>query len=381
MTPFHYHNPTSIEFGPGKENRIGEWLRKDGIGKVLLVYGEGSIKRNGLYERVIRSLQSFHIEYDELGGVISNPLLAKVYEGIEQARSSETQAVLAVGGGSVIDTAKAVAAGAMYEGDIWECFLGESEIMSSLPVYTIVTLAAAASEMNGNSVITNETTRQKYSIGSPLLNPRLSIINPELMQSVNKAYLAYSASDIIAHAIETYFTATDHPSFQSRLVESIVKSVIELTERLIEHPEDYHARAEFAWVSSQALNGLTTSGTGGGSWPNHMIEHALSALFNIPHGAGLSIVVPAWMGWYKEKNKAQFERFAKEVFGKESAEEGITMLKRWYGSIGTPITLAQANIPRDRIPEIAQNAQALAVVWGMGELYSVEDIIHILERA
>jgi alcohol dehydrogenase YqhD (iron-dependent ADH family) len=269
----------------------------------------------------------------------------------------------------------------LYEGDVWDLFLGQTEVSQALEVYTIVTLAAAASEMNGNSVITNETTKQKYSIGSKFLNPKLSIVNPELMMSVSKEYLAYSASDIIAHALETYFTATDHPHFQSRLVESIVKSVIELTDRLIENPNDYDARAEFAWVSSQALNGLTTSGTGGGNWPNHMIEHSLSALFNIPHGAGLSIVVPAWMNWYQEKNKGQFERFAKEVFGKNSAQEGIGMLKRWYSTIGTPITLAQANIPKETIPDIAQNAYELGVVWGMGDIYSIKDIKAILENA
>lgn len=381
MTPFSYHNPTRIEFGPAKEERIGSWLSEEGIGRVLLVYGTGSIRRSGLYDRVVKSLREAGIDYAELGGIVSNPLLSHVYEGIGLARTFGAQAVLGVGGGSVIDTAKAIAAGTVYEGDIWECYLGKAQIQGALPLYTIVTLAAAASEMNGNSVITNEATSQKYSIGSKLLNPRLSIVNPELMMSVSKEYLAYSASDIIAHAIETYFTATDHPRFQSRLVESIVKSVIELTDRLIEHPGDYEARAEFAWVSSQALNGLTTSGTGGGNFPNHMIEHALSALFNIPHGAGLSIVMPAWMGWYQEKNKAQFERFAREVFGKNSAEEGITALKRWLGSIGTPITLAQANISRERIGEIASNAHELAVVWGMGEIYSVEDIAQILERA
>lgn len=381
MTPFSYHNPTRIEFGPDKENHIGTWLKEDGIMRVMVVYGTGSIQSSGLYDRVLHSLHSAGIEVCELSGVISNPILSKVYDGIQLSRAFKVDAILGVGGGSVIDTAKAIAAGSLYESDVWDLYLGKSEIHEALPVYTIVTLAAAASEMNGNSVITNEATAQKYSIGSKLLNPRLSVVNPELMMSVSKEYLVYSASDIIAHAIETYFTATDHPHFQSRLVESIVKSVIELTDRLIEHPEDYHARAEFAWVSSQALNGLTTSGTGGGNFPNHMIEHAISALFNIPHGAGLSIVVPAWMSWYKEKNKPQFERFAKEVFGKNTAEEGITMLKRWYGSIGTPITLAQAHIPRERIPEIAKNAHALAVIWGMGELYSVEDIIAVIERA
>jgi NADP-dependent alcohol dehydrogenase len=381
MTPFTYHNPTHIEFGPNKENQIGQWLKADGVGRVLLVYGMGSIKNNGLYDRVIESLCGEGIEYTELEGVVSNPVLSKVYEGIQTARGFNAQAVLAVGGGSVIDTAKAISAGVRYEGDVWDLFLGQTQVSSALDVYTIVTLSAAASEMNGNSVITNETTQQKYSIGSKLLNPKLSIVNPELMMSVSKEYLAYSASDIIAHALETYFTATDHPRFQSRLVESIVKSVIELTDRLLENPNDYDARAEFAWVSSQALNGLTTSGTGGGNWPNHMIEHSLSALFNIPHGAGLSIVVPAWMSWYQEKNKGQFERFAKEVFGKNSAQEGITMLKHWYSSIGTPITLAQANIPKEKIPDVAQNAYELGVVWGMGDVYNVEDIKAILENA
>ncbi len=381
MTPFSYHNPTRIEFGPNKEEYIGEWLKDDGVERVLLVYGTGSIKQSGLYDRVVQSLKNANINYSELSGVVSNPVLSKVYEGIEVARAFNAQAVLAVGGGSVIDTAKAIAAGVPYEGDVWEFFTDRCEIKAALGVYTILTLAAAASEMNKNSVITNETTQQKYSIGSILLNPKLSIVNPQLMKSVSKEYLVYSASDIIAHAIETYFTATDHPHFQSRLVESIVKSVIELTDRLIEHPDDYDARAEFAWISSQALNGLTTSGTGGGNWPNHMIEHALSALYNIPHGAGLSIVVPAWMSWYQEKNKPQFERFAREVFGKNTALEGISMLKRWYGSIGTPITLAQVNISKEAIGDIALNAHGLALVWGMGEEYSVEDIVAVLERA
>lgn len=381
MTPFTYHNPTRIEFGPKNEESIGEWLKHDGIERVLLVYGTGSIKQNGLYQRVIESLQASGIEYQELSGIVSNPILSKVYEGIREAKGFKAQAVLGVGGGSVLDSAKAIAVGAACDTDVWEFFTGAKTIDAALSVYTILTLAAAASEMNGNSVITNEQTQQKYSIYSPLIYPKLSIVNPELMMSVSQEYLAYSASDIIAHSIETYFTATDHPIFQSRLVESIIKTVMELTDRLIKDPKDYNARAQFAWVSSQALNGLTTSGTGGGNWPNHMIEHALSALFNIPHGAGLSIVVPAWMRWHMSKNITQYERFAKEVFGVESTEEAIIKLKGWFASIGTPTTLTEAHIPRERIPEIARNAYELGVVWGMGEHYGVEDIIAVLENA
>lgn len=378
MNAFTYYNPTRIEFGRDKENTIGELLAHDGIKRVLLVYGTGSIKKNGLYGRVLASLDKAGVQYVEFGGIVSNPILSHVYDAINLTKSNRIDAVLGVGGGSVIDSCKAIAAGAVIETDVWDFFINKASVEKALPVYTIVTLAAAASEMNGNSVITNEVTKQKYSIASVLLNPKISIVNPELMMSVTKEYLAYSAVDIIAHSIEVYFTATDHPNFQSRLVESIIKTVIETTEILMEDPTNYDARAEFAWASSQALNGLTSSGTGGGNFPNHMVEHALSALFNIAHGAGLAIVIPAWMKWYKDKNLPQFERFAAEVFGKNSANEGITALQRWFDFIGAPVSLTKGNIPRDAIPSIAQNAYELGKLWGMGDAYcaqSIEDIL------
>lgn len=381
MNAFTYYNPTRIEFGRDKENNIGAMIAEEGITRLLLVYGTGSIKKNGLYDRVIESLKSAGIAYEELDGVVSNPLLSRVQDGINLVKSHDLQAVLGVGGGSVVDSAKAIAAGALYSGDVWDFFIQKASITAALPVYAIMTLAATASEMNGNSVVMNDTTQQKYSISSVLVNPKISVINPELMMSVTPDYLAYSATDIIAHTIEVYFTATDHPRFQSRLVESIIKTVIETTEILLKNPLDYDARAEFAWASTQALNGLTNSGTGGGSFPNHMIEHALSALFNIAHGAGLSIVIPAWMKWYKEKNTPQFERFAKEVFGLETADEGIAALEKWFSSIKTPTTLAEADIPRKRIAEIAENAHGLAVLWGMGQEYSSATIAEILQNA
>lgn len=381
MNAFTYYNPTRIEFGRDKENSIGEFLAKDSVKRVLLVYGTGSIKKNGLYERVLTSLHQAGVEYVEFGGIVSNPLLSDIYDAIDIVKLNNINAVLAVGGGSVIDSAKAIAAGAVVETDVWDFFINKASIEKALPLYTIVTLAAAASEMNGNSVITNEVTKQKYSIASVLLNPRVSIVNPELMMSVTNDYLAYSAVDIIAHSIEVYFTATDHPNFQSRLVESIIKTVIETTQILINDPTDYDARAQFAWVSSQALNGLTSSGTGGGNFPNHMIEHALSALFNIPHGAGLAIVIPAWMKWYKDQNRPQFERFSKEVFGKDAADDGITALSEWFDSIGAPVSLSAGKIPREAIPDIAKNAYELGILWGMGDDYSVQCIEDILGYA
>lgn len=381
MNDFSYYNPTKIEFGRGKEKKIGEYIKEAGYDNVLLVYGMGSIKKSSLYDDVIASLVKSGIAYEELDGVVSNPLLSRVNDGIKIAKEKKVQAVLGVGGGSVADSVKAIAAGAKYEGDVWDFFIQKAQITEALPVFTVMTLAATASEMNGNSVVMKDETKQKYSIASVLVNPVLSVINPELMATVTKDYLAYSAVDAIAHSIEVYFTASSHPNFNSRIVESIVKSIMETTEILMENPADYEARGEFAWVATQALNGLTPSGTAGGSFPNHMIEHSLSALYNVAHGAGLSVVIPAWMKWYKEQNLPQFERFAKEVFGLDSADEGIKALENWFAKIGSPVCLADAGIPREGIVDLAENAAETAVLWGMGNDYNKDIIIDILNKA
>ena len=381
MNNFTYHNPTKIEFGKSKENNIGQYLEESGIKKVLLVYGGGSIKKNGLYTKIIASLNKNNIEFEELSGVVSNPLLSKVNEGIKLSCDNNVEAILAVGGGSVADSAKAIAAGAKYDGDVWDFFINKAQITEALPVFTVMTLSATASEMNGNSVIINDDTKQKYSIASVLVNPVVSVINPELMATVSKEYLAYSAVDVISHCIEVYFTASTQPHFNSRIVESIIKTIMETTEILIENPNDYEARAEFAWAAIQGLNGLTPAGTEGGSFPNHMIEHSLSALYNVAHGAGLSVVIPAWMKWYKEQNTAQFKRFSKEIFNSDDENVGIEKLENWFSKIGSPVTLAEANIPRDGIEELASNANGLATVWGIGEIYTKETIIEILEKA
>lgn len=381
MHDFTYYNPTKIEFGKDKENNIGEYINENGIKKVLLVYGTGSIKKNGLYDRVIASLKKSNIVFEELSDVVSNPLLSKVNEGIIKAKEHQVDAILGVGGGSVADSAKAIAAGALYDGDVWDFFVNKAAITKALPVFTVMTLSATASEMNGNSVVMKDETKQKYSISSVLLNPAVSIINPELMMTVSKEYLAYSAVDVIAHSIEIYLTASKHPNFNSRIVEAIIISIMETTEALIKNPNDYNARAEFAWVAIQALNGLTPAGTEGGSFPNHLIEHALSALFNVAHGAGLAIVIPAWMKYYKDQNLPQFERFAEKIFGVSSADEGISKLEAWFSKIGAPVTLAQANIPQESINELATNASEMAVVWGMDSLYTKDTIIEILNKA
>lgn len=381
MESFSYYNPTKIEFGINKEKDIGKHLKDNNIKKVLLQYGMGSIKKNKLYDTVVASLNQHNIEFYELGGIVSNPVLSKINEGIDIVKSKNIEAMLCVGGGSVVDSGKAIATGALYDKDVWDFFIGKAKIQKALPVYTIMTLAATASEMNGNAVVTNETTQQKYAISSVLLNPVISIINPKLMSSISNDYLAYSAVDIIAHVIEVYFTASYHPNISARFVESIIKTVMETTEILLENPDDTDARGEFAWAAIQALNGLTPAGTKGGIFPNHMIEHSLSALYNIPHGAGLSIMIPAWMKWYKSQNEKQFQRFAKEIFHSQNSDDTINKLQNWFEKIKAPTTLEQGNIPSSAIDDIAINANETAKLWKLDDIYTVKTIKTILNNA
>ena len=381
MENFSFYNPTKIEFGKEKEKNIGEYIKPFNIKKVLLTFGSDRIKNDGLFDVVIISLKENNIEYIEFGGITSNPILSKVYEAIEVAKTNKVDAVLSVGGGSVLDSSKAIAAGSLYDGDVWDFFIGKATVQNALPIFDILTLAATGSEMNCGAVVTNEKTNQKYAIQSAHLYPKVSVINPELMNTVSKDYLVYSAADIIAHCIEGYFTASVQPTFINRQIESIIKTVMETTEKLIENPNDYDARAEFAWASTCALNGLTYIGTKDFSYPNHMIEHILSALYNVPHGAGLSVIMPAWMKWYYSKNSIQFERFANEIFGLYSSQEGIQALENWFNKIGTPTKLSQFGLNESNFEEIIKVGLENAKYFGVGEIYTKEVFEEILNLA
>ena len=355
MENFSFCNPTQIEFGRDKEKNIGKYISQNGVKKVLLVYGSKRVIEDGLFDVVIKSLKENGVDFIAFGGVVSNPILGTIQNAIKIAKDEQVDGVLSLGGGSVLDSSKAIAVGTLYDSDVWDFFLGKEQIKKALPIFDIITLAATGSEMNGYAVVTNEKTKQKFSIWSPLVYPKVSVINPELQKSVSKEYLVYSATDIIAHTIEGYFTAKIQPKYMSRQVENIIKTVIETTEILIENPDDYNARGEFAWAATNALNGTTTVGTAGFSFPNHLIEHALSALYNVPHGAGLSVVIPAWAKWYYKENEAQFIRFAKEIFGKNTALEGIEALESWFNKIGTPTRLNQFGLDKSNISDIIEN--------------------------
>lgn len=381
MDNFSFYNPTRIEFGKDKEQLVGQILAEYGVRKVLLTYGSERIKRDGLFATVAKSLDKHGIACVECGGIVSNPVISKVREAIAIAREQQVDAVLSVGGGSVLDSAKAIAAGTRYPGEVWDLFIGKGRIEAALPVFAILTLAATGSEMNNGAVVTNEATKEKFAIGSVHTFPKVSIVNPALMNTVSRDYLVYSAADIIAHSIEGYFTATVQPRIQSRLVESVISTVIETTGQLLADPQDYNARAEFAWAATLALNGITYAGTAGFAYPNHMIEHSLSALFNVPHGAGLSVVMPAWMKWYHGRNPAQFERFARQIFGLTTAQEGIAALEQWFNKIGTPTRLSQLGITAADLPAILDNLQGNAQWFGLAETYTQDVLADILKRA
>ncbi|HOD35230.1 MAG TPA: iron-containing alcohol dehydrogenase [Syntrophales bacterium] len=384
MQNFVFENPTRVIFGKGSIARIGQELKRFGS-KALMVYGSGSIKKNGVYDQVAASLKEAQVPHVEFAGVRSNPYLSKVLEGIEVAKKEQVDVILAVGGGSVIDTAKTIACGVKADHDIWDFFTYKKPIRGALPVLTILTISASASEMNPAAVITKEETCQKFSIRSPFIQPKVSIMDPSALFTLSDAYTAYSAADTVTHMLEGYFNNTE-PSgiLQDRLVESLMRTLMEATEVCLKNPADYNARANFMWSATLGFNGLTTAGMGIVGYPAHMIEHSLSALYDVPHGAGLSIVLPAWMTWASRKNPAKFARLAREVFGVKikddvkAAARGISKLKSWFASIKTPVKLREVNIPRKDIGKIAENAVMLAETWKLSG-YTKEVITDILK--
>lgn len=378
MENFVFFVPTKVYFGKGEEQKIGEILKNDGIKRVLLVYGREAIKKIGLYQRVLSALEASEIEFVEHSGVKPNPLLSHTLEGIKKAKENKVEAILGVGGGSVIDESKAIALGAAVEEDIWDYFEGKREINKALPVYDILTVAATGTEMNGNAVITHDETKEKLYVSSPLLCPKVSILNPELTFTVPVEYQAFAAVDVIAHMLELYLSAEYSPMLQNRLIEALIKTVIETTEKILENPTSYEARAEFMWTSTLALNGIAQVGFKGGDFHNHMLAHAIGGLFDLPHGACLSIVIPGWMKWYKERNLPQFERLAKEIFNGSSAEDGIEALKNWFKKIGAPVSLREVGLEEKAIEEIAQMVVKIAPRWELEEIYDFKTAKEVL---
>ncbi len=384
MKNFVFHNPTKIIFGRDSIPSIGSETAAFGK-KALMVYGQGSIKKNGIYDQVTNSLYDAGVTVVEHGGVKSNPILSHVHQGIALARENKVDVITAVGGGSVIDSAKAIAAGALVEHDVWKFFIGKKSIKSALPLTCVLTLAASGSEMNSGMVVTNEETKQKFGFANKHLHPEVSILDPTATFSVSPEYTAYGAVDAIAHVLEFYFTNQEpYTPVQDHFMEGLVISCMDSCDRVLQNLEDYDARADLMWAATLALNGLTAAGLGKTGFPMHMIEHSLSALYNVAHGAGLSVVIPGWMNYQSQRTPEKFAQFAERVFGinsggiEERAAEGIQALLSWFTKVKTPTSLSGLQVSVKDIPVIADNAVALAKIWGMKD-YTEEKIEEILK--
>lgn len=354
MNNFTYCSPTRYVFGKGAEEQTGK-LTVDYLGnpkRVLLVYGMGSVVRSGLLLKVKKLIEQEGVKVSELGGVIPNPTDKKVYEGIEICRKEKIEAVIGVGGGSAIDTAKAIALGTVYDGDFWDFYAGKLPADKALPIGVVLTIPAAGSEGSGNSVITKEDGMHKISLRSEYaLRPKFAVLNPELTYSLPPFQTACGIADMMAHIMERYFTPTDGVEVTDGISEGLLRAIIKEAPKVIDNPKDYDARANIMWAGTMAHNGICGCGKTE-DWVSHFMEHELSAVYGVTHGAGLAVVFPAWLTFMAKHKPERVVKFAKSVMGVEDqfaddqtiALEGIDYLKKFYKSIGLPVNLKQLGI-------------------------------------
>lgn len=361
MNNFTFYSPTLFAFGDGEEQNTGALVRRFGGTKVLLVYGGGSVKRNGAYDAVTASLKEAGLPWAELSGIQANPRSGKVREGIDLVRREGCDFLLALGGGSVIDTAKAIGFGAGYDGDFWDFFTGKVNIETTLPVGVVLTIAAAGSEGSDSCVITREEGSLKW--GCPktdVIRPKFAVLNPRITCSLPAYQLASGAVDMIAHICERYFTNTPDVGLTDRLCEALLKTIVEAAPRAIAQPEDYASHADLMWAGMLAHN--NSCGVGREQdWASHQMEHELSAFYDCAHGAGLAVVMPAWMEYVCDHDVLRFARFAVNVFGCEmdfahpetTAKAGIARLREFFRALGMPTTLQEVGGKAEDIPAMA----------------------------
>jgi len=358
MNNFTFYSPTFFAFGKDSEDKAGELVKRFGGTKVLIHYGGGSVVRSGLLDRVKRSLENAGIGYTELGGVKPNPRSGLVYEGIDLVKREGVDFILAVGGGSTIDSSKAIAAGALYDGDFWDFYSGK-QIEKALPVGTVLTIAAAGSEGSGDSVITKEEGMLKRGTGSDALRPKFSILNPALTQTLPPYQTAAGITDIMAHLYERYLTNTKDVEVTDRLIEALLLTLKHEAPRVIANPNDYEARANIMWAGMVGHN--NSCGVGRSQdWLSHMIEHELSALYDCAHGAGLAVTMPAVFTYELEHDVMRFAQVAVRVWGCQmdfehpevTAKEGIEAFRKFLISIGMPKNFEELGAKEEDIPKL-----------------------------
>ena len=362
MNNFTFYSPTYFAFGKGAEHDAGKYVRRFGGTKALIHYGGGSVVRSGLLDRVKASLEKEGVAYVELGGVKPNPRSGLVYEGIELCRREGVDFVLAVGGGSSIDSAKAIAAGTVYDGDFWDFYQGKP-VDKALPIGTVLTIAAAGSEGSPDSVITYEDGMYKRGASGEGLRPAFSILNPELTQTLPPYQTACGITDIMAHLYERYLTNTKDVEVTDRVIEALLKTMIHEGPRVIENPDNYEARANIMWAGMLAHNNCCGVGRSQ-DWTSHDVEHELSAIYDCAHGAGLAVVMPAVFTYVMQHDVMRFAQAAVRVWGCEmdfahpevTAKAGIEALRRFLISIGMPANFEQLGAKEEDIPTLAHNA-------------------------
>ncbi len=361
MENFSFYSPTEFVFGRETENECGKYVKKFGGTKVLIHYGSGSAVKSGLLDRVKASLDAENIPYVELGGVQPNPRDTKIYEGIELCRCEGVDFILSVGGGSCIDSSKGIALGVPYDGDFWDFYGTGKAVEKALPIGTVLTIAAAGSEGSGASVVTKEDGMLKRDVGSDLLRPRFSILNPELTCTLPPYQTACGATDIMAHVFERYFTNTSEVEITDRLCEAVLITMVKEVPRVIADPMNYEARANIMWAGTVAHNDIVGVGRSQ-DWNSHKIEHELSGLYDCAHGAGLAVVMPAWMEFVMNHNVMRFAQAAVRIWGcemnfenpEETAIRGIRCFRRFLHDIGMPINFAELGAKAEDIPVLVE---------------------------
>lgn len=386
MNAFSFHNPVKLIFGKGQLEAVKKELPKYGK-KVLVVYGGGSIKKNGLYDEVMETLGEAGLEIFELSGVEPNPRISTARKGIEICKKEGIDTLLAVGGGSVIDCTKLIASGAKYDGDAWDLVSRKAKPEDALPFGTVLTLAATGSEMNAGSVITNEETQEKYGWGSPLSFPKFSILDPTYTMTVPKDQTIYGIVDMMSHIFEQYFNNATNTPVQDRMCEGVLKAVIETAPKLMEDLQSYEHRETILFAGTMALNKFLEMGYNG-DWATHNIEHAVSAVYDIPHAGGLAILFPQWMRHNVEVNPSRFAQMAERVFdvdpegktAEEVAHEGIDRLQQFWSSLGAPSRLADYEIDDSKLDVIADKTLVYGEFGNFNKL-NKDDVVEILQAS
>lgn len=391
MHDFTYHTPTKVVFGRDSEQQTGTLLKELGTAKVLLHYGGGSAERSGLLGRIRECLAAEGIAYTELGGVQPNPRLSLVREGIALCEREGVDAILAVGGGSVIDSAKAIGYGVAGGGDVWDYFDFKRRPDACLPIGVVLTIAAAGSEMSNSCVITNDVTKEKRGCKSDAGRPRFAVMNPELTMTLPPYQTSCGCADILMHTMERYFNHGENMELTDGIAEALMRTVIRNARVLVREPQNYEARAEVMWASSLSHNGLTGCGTDGGDWAVHKLEHELGAMYDVAHGAGLTAVWGSWARLVYAEHLERFAKFATNVMNvpwqgneRETAVCGIRATEAFFREIGMPVTLTELGVSptEEQINELAEKCMKSAQgMPGIVKKLSKEDIVAIYRAA